>query len=138
MLGRRRERRRVVSAQVSDPATREAIHDAVLASELYDKPLGQYKICESLSGQPFEMGRMMAFTPGWLENESVWLHMSFKYYLELLRAGLYEQYYSDGVRSGVASNAAAANGRSVGPRDLVPKCVPVASFSPRGARRTII
>jgi len=79
---------------VGDPATREAIHDAVLASKLYDAPLGQYKICESLKGQPFEMGRMMAFTPGWLENESVWLHMSFKYYLELLRAGLYEQFWT--------------------------------------------
>ena len=71
-----------------------AIHDAVKASPLYDAPIAQYKICESLEGQPFEMGRMMAFTPGWLENESIWLHMSFKYYLELLRAGLFEQYWT--------------------------------------------
>ena len=72
----------------------QRIHDAVLKSPLYDKPIGQYKICESLEGQPFEMGRMMAFTPGWLENESIWLHMSFKYYLELLRAGLYEAFWT--------------------------------------------
>lgn len=70
-----------------------ALYEAVLKSSMYDEPIGQYKICESLEGQPFEMGRMMAFTPGWLENESIWLHMSFKYYLELLRAGLYEQFW---------------------------------------------
>ena len=34
---------------------------------------------------PLQIGRMMAFVPGWLENQSVWLHMSYKYYLELLR-----------------------------------------------------
>jgi len=71
-----------------------AIHDAVLRSKLYDAAIGQYKICESLEGQPFEIGRMMAFTPGWLENESIWLHMSFKYYLELLRAGLFDQFWT--------------------------------------------
>ena len=76
-----------------DGLTMTKIHDAVKASQLYDEPLGQYKICESLAGQPFEMGRMMAFTPGWLENESIWLHMSFKYYLELLRGGLYDQFW---------------------------------------------
>mmetsp|Transcript_3899 Transcript_3899/g.5105 ORF Transcript_3899/g.5105 Transcript_3899/m.5105 type:complete len:645 (+) Transcript_3899:417-2351(+) len=70
-----------------------AIYDAVLKSGIYDAPLQQYKICESLEGQPIEMGRMMAFTPGWLENESIWLHMSFKYYLELLRGGLYDQFW---------------------------------------------
>ena len=78
----------------ADGVQLKKIHDAVLASPLYDEPIGQYKICESLEGQPFEMGRMMAFTPGWLENESIWLHMSFKYYLELLRAGLYEDFWT--------------------------------------------
>ena len=36
---------------------------------------------------------MMAFAPGWLENESVWLHMSYKWYLELLRAGLFDEFF---------------------------------------------
>lgn len=97
-----------------------SVYEAVKRSGVYDAPLDQYKICESLQGQSFEMGRMMAFTPGWLENESIWLHMSFKYtlsqrrytiaahavlrgptisclrdryYLELLRAGLYDQFW---------------------------------------------
>lgn len=34
-----------------------------------------YKISESLQGQPEELGRMLAFPPGWLENESIWMHM---------------------------------------------------------------
>ncbi|MBU3810072.1 MAG: hypothetical protein H9893_00230, partial [Candidatus Niameybacter stercoravium] len=32
--------------------------------------------------------------PGWLENESIWLHMEYKYLLELLRSGLYEEYFA--------------------------------------------
>ncbi|KAJ1456688.1 hypothetical protein M885DRAFT_462977 [Pelagophyceae sp. CCMP2097] len=86
--------RQLKTVAPGDVAAFVAIHDAVRAGPLYDAPIKQYKICESLKGQPFEMGRMMAFTPGWLENESIWLHMSFKYYLELLRAGLFEQYWT--------------------------------------------
>ena len=40
-------------------------------------------------------GRACAFTPGWLENESVWLHMEYKYLLELLKSGLYEEFEQD-------------------------------------------
>jgi len=35
------------------------------------------------------------FARGWLENESIWLHMEYKYMLELLRAGLHREFYSD-------------------------------------------
>jgi hypothetical protein len=38
---------------------------------------------------------MMAFTPGWLENQSIWMHMSYKYYLELLRGKLFDQFFSE-------------------------------------------
>ena len=41
------------------------------------------------------MGRARAFTPGWLENESIWLHMEYKYLLELLKAGLYKEFFED-------------------------------------------
>jgi len=40
-----------------------------------------------------EIGRQNAFPRGWLENESVFLHMEYKYFLELLRAGLYEEFF---------------------------------------------
>jgi len=61
-----------------------------------------YKISASLADSPFEIGRMKAFDAGWLENESIWLHMSYKWYLELLRAGLYAQFYKE-IQTGVVS-----------------------------------
>ena len=81
-------------------ASKLAVYTAVAASPLHDDELGMYKIGESLKGQPMEIGRMMAFSPGWLENESIWLHMSYKWYLELLRAGLYEQFFKE-IKDGV-------------------------------------
>jgi hypothetical protein len=64
-------------------ADKLAVYKAVKNSTLRDGKLGMYKISESLKGQPFEVGRMMAFNPGWLENESIWMHMSYKWYLEV-------------------------------------------------------
>lgn len=63
-----------------------ALYKKVRASELYDPELAMYKICAPLKDQPMSIGRMMAFPPGWLERESIWLHMSYKFYLEMLRA----------------------------------------------------
>jgi hypothetical protein len=54
-----------------------------------------YKVNESLMEMPFEIGRARAFTPGWLENESIWLHMEYKYLLELLKSGLYDSFLKD-------------------------------------------
>ena len=71
------------------------VHKRVKESPLRDEGLGMYTISASLKGSTFDMGRMMAFTPGWLENESVWTHMSYKYYLELLRHGLYDQFFEE-------------------------------------------
>ena len=65
---------------------------AVRRSGLYDEKLGMYKVNESLEKLTFEAGRCKAFTPGWLENESIWLHMEYKYLLELLRSGLYTEF----------------------------------------------
>ena len=71
------------------------IYGLVKASTLYDKKLKMYKVNSPLNGVPVEIGRAKVFTPGWLENESVWLHMEYKYMLELLRAGMYEEFFSD-------------------------------------------
>jgi len=68
-------------------------------SNLYDKELHMYTLSASLVDQPIEMGRSMAFAQGWLENQSVWLHMSYKFYLELLRHGLHDDFF-DSVREG--------------------------------------
>ncbi len=65
------------------------------ASDLFDRKLGMYRLNASLKEWPHAIGRARAFTPGWLENESIWMHMTFKYLLELLRAGLYEECFAD-------------------------------------------
>eukprot|EP00457_Paulinella_chromatophora_P000691 gb/GEZN01000691.1/.p1 GENE.gb/GEZN01000691.1/~~gb/GEZN01000691.1/.p1 ORF type:complete len:1158 (-),score=206.55 gb/GEZN01000691.1/:370-3381(-) len=69
--------------------------EAVKASDLYDKELSLYKISASLKDASDDLGRVMAFAPGWLENESVWLHMSYKFYLQLLRSGLYKIFWEE-------------------------------------------
>eukprot|EP00978_Attheya_sp_CCMP212_P015438 scaffold39860_cov57-Attheya_sp.AAC.3 len=76
-----------------------AIYRNVRESGLRDEGLSMYTISASLLGQSYDMGRMMAFTPGWLENQSVWMHMSYKFYLEMLRSGLYGTFF-DEMRSG--------------------------------------
>ncbi len=69
-----------------------ALAKKVRSSGLYDRKLNMYKVNEALKNVSYEAGRAKAFTPGWLENESVWLHMEYKYLLELLKNGLYEDF----------------------------------------------
>ncbi len=72
-----------------------ALYKGTKLSELYDKNLKGYKVTAPLSSQPEEIGRCRVFTPGWLENESIWLHMEYKYLLEVLKSGLHEEFYQD-------------------------------------------
>jgi hypothetical protein len=81
--------------RISEPASSEKLYEQVKSSSLYDQKLKMYKINSSLIGWPKDIGRVCAFTPGWLENESIWLHMEYKYLLEVLRAGLYEDFFED-------------------------------------------
>ena len=81
---------------IKDLEARRDVFKAVKASELYDEELSQYLISGTLSGVVGnDVGRMVAFSPGWLENQSVWLHMSYKYYLELLRGGLFAEFWEE-------------------------------------------
>ncbi len=73
----------------------KALYAAVQKSDLYDKKLGMYKVNASLEKEPMELGRNRVFSPGWLENGSVFMHMEFKYLLECLRSGLVEEFYND-------------------------------------------
>ena len=79
------------------PANEDAkkLAASIRASELFDKTLKMYKVNASLVEQPMEIGRARVFSPGWFENESIWLHMEYKYMLELLRNGLHEEFYRD-------------------------------------------
>jgi len=71
------------------------IYDSVKRSQLYDRELGMYKCCESLEKESFEIGRIRAYARGWLENESIYLHMEYKWLLEMLRSGLHREFYRD-------------------------------------------
>ena len=88
------------------------MYDRIKASTLYDNKLSMYKVDESLDKASFEVGRAKAFTPGWLENESIWLHMEYKYLLEVLKSGLYEDYFDDFRKDCVAFLDPEVYGRS--------------------------
>jgi len=72
----------------------KSLYKAVRSSQLYDRELGMYKVNADLSKESDEIGRTRIFPAGWLENGSVWLHMEYKYFLELLRCGLTEEFFA--------------------------------------------
>ncbi len=78
-----------------DVASARALYQHVRDSALYDRKLGMYKTNAPLAACSREIGRARAFTPGWLENESVFLHMTYKYLLAVLRAGLHDEFFTD-------------------------------------------
>jgi hypothetical protein len=78
-----------------DVDTALLLYQKIKESALYDRKLRMYKLNASLTDQPQDIGRVRAFPPGWLENESIWLHMEYKYLLEILKAGLYKQFYDE-------------------------------------------
>jgi len=86
---------------------------AVRRSGLFDRKLGMYKVNENLTGQPLEIGRTRTFSRGWLENESIWLHMEYKYLLELLRSGCHREFYRDMRKVLVPFMDASVYGRSI-------------------------
>lgn len=71
------------------------IYRSVRNSALLDKPLEMYILNECLQRCSPEIGRARTFSRGWFENESIWLHMSSKYLLELVRNGLYDEFFAD-------------------------------------------
>lgn len=80
---------------IKEEQDKKDLYHKVKTSDLYDNDLSMYKVNASLEHTSYEIGRCRAFTPGWLENESIWLHMEYKYLLELLKAGLYEEFFND-------------------------------------------
>ena len=71
------------------------MYERILDSGLRDKELQMYYLSSSLEGQTFDMGRQIAFAPGWLENQSIWMHMSYKYYLQLIRGKMYKEFFTE-------------------------------------------
>jgi hypothetical protein len=81
--------------KILPPEAAAELYQRVRGSDLFDRRLKMYKVNASLEDQPHHIGRARAFTPGWLENESIWLHMEYKYLLEVLKVGLYDEYFED-------------------------------------------
>jgi len=94
-------------------AAKKKLYGLVKQSDLYDRKLSMYKVNASLEKASFELGRARAFTPGWLENESIWLHMEYKYLLELLKSGMYEAFFEDFHNAAVPFMDAVVYGRSI-------------------------
>ena len=69
--------------------------EKIKLSNLYDKELKQYKTSVPLDNDSFEIGRVKAFTPGWLERESNFLHMTYKYLIGLMKGGLYKEFFEE-------------------------------------------
>lgn len=92
---------------------KKRLYDKVKDSGLFDRELSMYKVNDSLEDASYELGRARAFTPGWLENESIWLHMEYKYLLELLKNGMYEEFFRDFHRAAVPFQNPEIYGRSI-------------------------
>ena len=80
---------------MKDKNKAKKLYDAIKESNIYDNKLKMYKTSEPIDAMSNEIGRARAFTAGWLERESIFMHMEYKYLLALLKSGLYKQYYDD-------------------------------------------
>ena len=74
---------------------KKELYSFIKNSDIYDKKLKMYKTSESIMNESHDIGRLRAFTPGWLENESVFMHMEFKYLLELIKGDLVAEYFEE-------------------------------------------
>ncbi|WP_438347945.1 cellobiose phosphorylase [Paenibacillus sp. FA6] len=80
---------------LNDPQQVKDIYDRIKKTGMYDQKTQMYQTSVNLDAEGHEIGRMRAFTSGWLERESNFLHMTYKYLLGLLKSGLYEQYFGE-------------------------------------------
>lgn len=76
-----------------DAEKAKMLHQCIQNTGLYDKKLDMYKVSDNIMEETKEIGRQNIFPRGWLENEAIFLHMEYKYFLELLRSGAYEEFY---------------------------------------------
>lgn len=95
------------------PARAQQIYKAVLKSDLFDRKLKMYRLNAPLSSESTEIGRIKIFSSGWLENEAIFLHMHYKYLLEILKSGLTETFYSEMKRGLIPFQDPKVYGRSI-------------------------
>jgi hypothetical protein len=83
----------VHALRIAEPEEVRRLYIAARNSELFDKKLGMYRVNEPLGENALELGRIGVFNYGWLENGSIFLHMHYKFVLEMVRAGLIDEFY---------------------------------------------
>ncbi len=84
--------------QLKDKDAAKDMYDKIKVSGMYDEALKMYVTSESLEEETMEIGRARAFVPGWLERESVFMHMEYKYLLGMIKSGLYDEFF-DAVKT---------------------------------------
>ena len=102
----------VHAMRVAPPRDVRALFAAVRSSELFDEKLGMYRLNVPLGENAQTLGRIGVFNYGWLENGSIFLHMHYKFVLEMVRAGLIEAFYRDIDKLLVAFHDPNAYGRN--------------------------
>ncbi|MBR6299616.1 MAG: cellobiose phosphorylase, partial [Clostridia bacterium] len=105
--------RYLASCGEKDIDTARDVAKKIRASGLYDEKLGMYKTSAPIGECGMEIGRVRVFTPGWLERESVFLHMEYKYLLGLMKAGLYDEFYEAAETALIPKLDPAVYGRSI-------------------------
>ena len=73
----------------------KALYKKIKQSDMYDRDLKFYKTSGDLSEVTLETGRIVAFTKGWFERESNFLHMTYKYLYGLLKAKMYHEFFDE-------------------------------------------
>jgi hypothetical protein len=71
-----------------------------------------YRVNVPLDDESFEIGCSRIFSPGWLENESIFMHMHYKFMLQTLRSSLVDEFFEDLRRGLIAFHEPAVYGRS--------------------------
>jgi hypothetical protein len=95
------------------PEDARSIYDAVRDSNLYDRQLQMYRCCAWLKDEPIEIGRIKSYARGWIENESIYTHMEYKWLLEVLRSGLHDDFFNDVQHALIPFLDPAVYGRSI-------------------------
>jgi hypothetical protein len=83
----------VHALRIVEPDEARRLYQAARESELFDRKLGMYRLNAPLGDNALELGRIGVFNYGWLENGSIFLHMHYKFVLEMVRAGLTTEFY---------------------------------------------
>jgi len=102
----------VHALRVVGPQEARTLYDAVRRSALFDETLGMFRLNLPLGDDALELGRIGVFNDGWLENGAIFLHMHYKFVLEMVRCGLLAEFHGQIDKLLVAFRDPAEYGRN--------------------------